>query len=27
MKAGDKIVKRPGRDVKNVYDYTYALAR
>jgi hypothetical protein len=25
MKAGDKIVKMAGRDVKNVYDYTYAL--
>ena len=24
-KAGDKIVKMAGRDVKNVYDYTYAL--
>ena len=25
LKAGDKIVKMAGRDVKNVYDYTYAL--
>jgi len=25
MKAGDKIVKIAGHDVKNVYDYTYAL--
>ena len=25
FKAGDKIVKLAGRDVKNVYDYTYAL--
>jgi len=25
IKAGDKIVKMAGRDVKNVYDYTYAL--
>jgi aminopeptidase YwaD len=25
LKAGDKIVKIAGRDVKNVYDYTYAL--
>lgn len=25
IKAGDKIVKLAGRDVKNVYDYTYAL--
>lgn len=25
LKAGDKIVKLAGRDVKNVYDYTYAL--
>jgi hypothetical protein len=25
MKAGDKIVKLAGRDIKNVYDYTYAL--
>ena len=25
MKAGDKVVKLAGRDVKNVYDYTYAL--
>jgi len=25
IKAGDKIVKLSGRDVKNVYDYTYAL--
>jgi peptidase M28-like protein/PDZ domain-containing protein len=25
IKAGDKIVKLGGRDVKNVYDYTYAL--
>ena len=25
MKAGDKIVKIGNRDVKNVYDYTYAL--
>ena len=25
LKAGDKIVRIAGRDVKNVYDYTYAL--
>ena len=25
FKAGDKIVKLAGRDVRNVYDYTYAL--
>ncbi len=25
IKAGDKIVKLAGRDIKNVYDYTYAL--
>jgi membrane-associated protease RseP (regulator of RpoE activity) len=25
LKAGDKVVKLAGRDVKNVYDYTYAL--
>jgi Peptidase family M28/PDZ domain len=25
LKAGDRIVKMAGRDVKNVYDYTYAL--
>ena len=25
LKAGDKIVKLAGRDVKNAYDYTYAL--
>jgi aminopeptidase YwaD len=25
LKAGDKIVKIAGRDVRNVYDYTYAL--
>ena len=25
LKAGDKIVKLAGRDIKNVYDYTYAL--
>jgi Peptidase family M28/PDZ domain len=25
MKAGDKIVKIAGHDIKNVYDYTYAL--
>lgn len=25
LKAGDKIVKLAGRDVKNVYDYTHAL--
>lgn len=25
VKAGDKIVKLAGRDVRNVYDYTYAL--
>jgi aminopeptidase YwaD len=25
LKAGDKIVKMAGREVKNVYDYTYAL--
>ena len=25
LKAGDKIVKMAGRDVRNVYDYTYAL--
>ena len=25
LKAGDKIVKIGNRDVKNVYDYTYAL--
>lgn len=25
LKAGDKIIKMAGRDVKNVYDYTYAL--
>ena len=26
LKAGDKIVKIAGHDVKNVYDYTYALS-
>jgi S1-C subfamily serine protease len=25
LKAGDKIVKIANRDVKNVYDYTFAL--
>jgi S1-C subfamily serine protease len=25
LKAGDRIVKLAGRDVRNVYDYTYAL--
>jgi aminopeptidase YwaD len=25
LKGGDKIVKLAGRDIKNVYDYTYAL--
>ena len=25
LKAGDKIVKMAGKDVKNVYDYTHAL--
>jgi S1-C subfamily serine protease len=25
LKAGDKIVRISGREVKNVYDYTYAL--
>src|SRR5438094_8645422 len=25
LRAGDKIVKMAGREVKNVYDYTYAL--
>jgi C-terminal processing protease CtpA/Prc len=25
LKAGDKIVRLAGRDVRNVYDYTYAL--
>jgi S1-C subfamily serine protease len=25
IKAGDKIVKLAGREVHNVYDYTYAL--
>lgn len=25
LKAGDKIVKLAGKDVRNVYDYTYAL--
>ena len=25
LKAGDRIVKLGGREVKNVYDYTYAL--
>jgi hypothetical protein len=25
LKVGDKVVKLAGRDVKNVYDYTYAL--
>jgi Zn-dependent M28 family amino/carboxypeptidase len=25
LKAGDRVVKMAGRDVKNVYDYTYAL--
>jgi S1-C subfamily serine protease len=25
LKAGDRIVKIGNRDVKNVYDYTYAL--
>ena len=25
LKAGDRVVKLGGRDVKNVYDYTYAL--
>ena len=26
LKAGDKIVKMAGHDVKNVYDYTQALS-
>jgi C-terminal processing protease CtpA/Prc len=26
LKAGDRIVKMAGREVKNVYDYTYALS-
>jgi S1-C subfamily serine protease len=26
LKAGDKIVRMAGHDVRNVYDYTYALA-
>ncbi len=26
LKAGDRIVRMAGRDVRNVYDYTYALA-
>ena len=25
LKAGDKIVRLAGREIKNVYDYTYAL--
>jgi S1-C subfamily serine protease len=25
LQAGDRIVKMAGKDVKNVYDYTYAL--
>jgi S1-C subfamily serine protease len=25
LKAGDKIIKLAGREVHNVYDYTYAL--
>jgi S1-C subfamily serine protease len=25
LKAGDKIVKIGSREIKNVYDYTYAL--
>jgi S1-C subfamily serine protease len=25
LKAGDRIVKIANRDIKNVYDYTYAL--
>ena len=25
LKAGDRVVKMAGREVKNVYDYTYAL--
>ena len=25
FKAGDKIVKLAGREIRNVYDYTYAL--
>ena len=25
IKAGDKIVKLAGREIRNVYDYTYAL--
>ena len=25
LKAGDRIVKLAGRDVRNVYDYTYVL--
>ena len=25
LKAGDRVVKMAGHDVKNVYDYTYAL--
>jgi S1-C subfamily serine protease len=25
LKAGDRIVKLAGREIKNVYDYTYAL--
>jgi S1-C subfamily serine protease len=25
LKAGDKVVKLAGRDLRNVYDYTYAL--
>jgi S1-C subfamily serine protease len=25
LKAGDRIVKLAGREIRNVYDYTYAL--
>ena len=25
LKAGDRIVRLAGRDIRNVYDYTYAL--
>lgn len=25
MKAGDVIIKLAGKDIKNVYDYTYVL--
>ncbi|HYX42799.1 MAG TPA: PDZ domain-containing protein, partial [Pyrinomonadaceae bacterium] len=25
LKAGDRIIKLAGRDIRNIYDYTYAL--